>query len=114
MSFISDVLPPLLNETWKDKITHYFERVSAELLDLEKRKEHVMARLAAEQSKVEAFAMAMNSMTSTLNGIGTTAYIYCFYSLFSNDWRQQQHRDKADHTSSLARADDYNADVPLL
>ena len=36
-----------------------------------------MARLAVEQSRVEAFATAMNSMTSTINGLNNLLFVLC-------------------------------------
>ena len=83
MSFVSDVLPPLVNTTWKEKITHYLERVAFELLDVETGKNLVMARLAAEQSQAEAFAISMNSIMSIANGTMNLLYIVWIFAMLA-------------------------------
>ena len=83
MSFVCDVLPPLVNTTWKEKITHYLERVAFELLDVETGKNLVMARLAAEQSQAEAFAISMNSIMSIANGTMNLLYIVWIFAMLA-------------------------------
>ena len=81
MTFMSDVLPPLVNTTWKEQITHYLERVAHELLDVETGKHVVMARLAAEQSRAEAFAINMNKIMSTTNGNMNLLYFVWIFAM---------------------------------
>ena len=83
MSFVSDVLPPLVNTTWKGKISHYLERVAHELLDVETGKVLVMARLAVEQSRAEAFAVNMNEIMSPVNGTMNLLYIVWIFAMLA-------------------------------